>query len=111
LEELLDIPGHRSPRPQTFEHGGNGLAKLASQLGHRVESAFDQRHQLSRGKFILGIDGGDELLLGSVLLQHGRRGPIRVRESSCETGQEMRKQLEKARSRKWEQKPTAEGLL
>jgi hypothetical protein len=100
LEELLDIIGHCSPRPQVFEHGGNGLAKLASQLGHRVESAFDQRHQLSRGKFILGIAAGDDFLLGSVLLQRDCCGPVRIGEGPCKSGQKMRKQLDKARARK-----------
>jgi hypothetical protein len=87
------------------------LAKLASQLGHRVESAFDQRHQLSRGKFSLRIAAGDDLLLGSVLLQRGRCGLARVREGPCESGQEMRKWLEKVKAGKREQKRTAEGIL
>jgi hypothetical protein len=76
-----------------------------------VESAFDQCHQLSGGKFSLGVAAGDDLLLGSVLLQRGYCVLVRVREGPYESGQKMRKRLERAKARKRGQKRTAEGIL
>jgi hypothetical protein len=76
-----------------------------------VESAFDQYHQLSGGKFGLGVVAGDDLLLGPILLQRGCRGPVRVREGPYKSGQKMRKRLERAKAGKRGQKRTVKSVL
>jgi hypothetical protein len=97
--------------PQSFEHRDNSLAKFAPQLSYWVESAFDQCHQLSGGKFGLGVITGDDLLLRPILLQRGCRGSVRVREGPCKSGQEMRKRLEKAKAGKRREKRTVKSIL
>jgi hypothetical protein len=76
-----------------------------------VESAFDQCHQLSGGKVGLGVVVRDNLLLHPILLQRGYRGPVRVREGPCKSGQKMRKRLERAKARKRREKRTVKSVL
>jgi hypothetical protein len=60
------------------------LAKISPQFSYWVEPAFDRCHQFSGGKLGLGVVARDDLLLHLILLQCGRRGPVRIREGLCE---------------------------
>jgi hypothetical protein len=72
---------------------------------------YHQCHQLSGGKVGLRVVARDGLSLRPILLQRGCRGPIKVREGPCKSGQKMRKWLERAKARKRREKRTVKSVL
>jgi hypothetical protein len=84
-EERPDVTRYGLPRPQSLEYGDEGLTKLGSQFGYRLETPFGQRHQFPGGELSLGVSGANDTLLHPVLLQCSRCGLVRIREGICKS--------------------------